>query len=86
MKTSTENTEVLCLPTSPRQCVLHVSDNTLQQLEKFKYLGVVADLPVTEGGARRLIHGLAKLTQFCVSLFALWSQNESFQTPQSCHF
>jgi len=45
-------------------------------------LGVVAYL--TEGGARRLIHGLVKLTQFCLSLIALWSQNGSFQTPQSC--
>jgi len=42
MKTSSENTEVLCLPTNPRQCVLHVSDNTLQQLEKFTYLVLVA--------------------------------------------
>jgi len=32
--------------------MLQVSDNTLQQLEKFKYLRVVAYLPVTEGGAR----------------------------------
>jgi len=63
-----------------------VSDNILQQLEKSNYLGVVAYLPVTEGGARRLIHGLVKLTQFCVNLIALWLQNGSFQTPQSCQF
>jgi len=31
-----------------------------------------------------LIHGLIKQTQFCVSFIALWSQNGSFQTPQSC--
>jgi len=41
---------------------------------------------VTEGGARRLIHGLVKLTQFCVSFIVLWSQNGSFETPQSCQF
>ena len=41
---------------------------------------------MTEGGARRLIHGLAKLTHFCVSFAALWQQNGSFQTPQSCQF
>ena len=41
-------------------------------------------LRVTEGGARRLKHGLVKQTQFCVSFIALWSQNRSFQTPQSC--
>jgi len=75
MKISTKHTEVLCLPTNRKQCILQVSDNTLQQLEKFKYLGVVAYLSVTEGGARILMHGLVKLTQFCVSLVALWSQN-----------
>jgi len=42
MKISTKHTEVLCLLTNPRQCMLQVSDNTLQQLKKFKYLGVVA--------------------------------------------
>ena len=35
---------------------------------------------------RRLIHGLVKLTQFCVSFISLWAQNGSFQTPQSCQF
>jgi len=41
MKISTKNTEVLCLSTNPRQCMRQVSGNTLQQVEKFKYLGVV---------------------------------------------
>jgi len=41
---------------------------------------------VTEGGARSLIHGLVKQTQFCVSFIALWLRNGSFQTPQSCQF
>ena len=41
---------------------------------------------MTEGGTRRLIHGLVKLTQFCVSFIALRSLNGSFQTPQSCQF
>jgi len=86
MRTSSENTEVLCLPTNPRQYVLHVSDNTLQQLEKFTHLVLVAYLPVTDGEASILIHRLAKITQFYVSLVALWSQNGSFQTPQSYHF
>jgi len=43
-------------------------------------------LRVTEGGARRLMHGLVRLTQFCVTFIALLSQNGSFQTPQSCGF
>ena len=29
-------------------------------------------LRVTEGGAKRLMHGLVKLRQFCVSFIALW--------------
>ena len=41
---------------------------------------------MTEGGARKLIRGLVKLRQFSVIFIALWSQNESFQTLQSCHF
>ena len=32
------------------------------------------------------MHRLLKLTQFCVSFIALWSQNGRFQTPQSCQF
>ena len=81
MKISTKNNEVFCLPTNPMQCMLQVSGNALQVLEKFKYLGMVTYLPVPEGGARRLMHGLVKLTQFCLSLIALWSQNGSFQIP-----
>ena len=81
MKISTKNNKVLCLPTNPTQRMLQVSGNTLQVLEKLKYLGMVAYLPVPEGGGRRLMYGLVKLTQFCVSLIALWSQNGSFQIP-----
>jgi len=48
MKISTKNTKVLCLSTDPRQCMRQVSRNTLQQLEKFKYLEVV----LTSNGRR----------------------------------
>jgi len=41
--------------------MLRVSGNALQQLKKFKYLGVVFTSRVTEGGAKRLIHGVVKL-------------------------
>jgi len=41
MKINTTNTEVLYLSTNSRQCMLQVSGNTLQQVEKFKHLGVV---------------------------------------------
>jgi len=41
---------------------------------------------VTKRGTGRLIHGLLKQTHFCMSFIALWSQNGSFETPQSCQF
>ena len=41
MKISTKNTEVLCLSINIRHCMLRVSGNTVQQMEKFKYLGRV---------------------------------------------
>ena len=33
--------EGLCLSRRPRKCILHESENTLQQMKSFKYLGVV---------------------------------------------
>jgi len=41
IKTSTKNTEVLCFSRNPRQSMLQVSGNTLQQVEKSKYFGMV---------------------------------------------
>jgi len=64
---------------------MQVNGSTLQQV-KVKHLGVVLMSQVTECGARRLIHGLVKQTQFCVSFITLWSRNGSFKTPQSCQF
>jgi len=76
MKISAKNTEVL----------LYVCTNiTLQQVETFKYLRVVFTCDERRS-PRRLIDGLVKLTQFCVSFIALWLQNGSFQIPQSCKF
>jgi len=40
-KLITKKFEVLCLSRHPRQCILQVSGNTLQQVETFKYLGVI---------------------------------------------
>jgi len=64
--------------------MLQVSGNTLQQVKKFKHLGVVfaSDGRWSEEIDTRLV----TLTQFCVSFIAGWSQNGSFQTPQSCQF
>jgi len=70
MKISTKTIEVLCLSRRLRQCILQVNGNTLQQVETFKYLPVV--FAVTEVGTKRLIHGLVKQTQFCVSFIVPW--------------
>jgi len=35
-----------------------------------------------EDGTRRLMPGLLKQTQFCMSFIALWSQNRSFQEEE----
>ena len=40
MKIRMDKTEVLQLPGNPYQCVLQVKGTTLEQVEKFKYLGV----------------------------------------------
>jgi len=40
--------EELCLSIRPRQCILQVTGNTLQQVETFQYLGVV----LTSDGSR----------------------------------
>jgi len=40
-KISSEKIEALCLLRRTRQCFLQVNENTLQQVEAFKYLGVV---------------------------------------------
>jgi len=39
---------------------------------------------VTEGKTGKLIHGLIEAAPFYVSYIALWKQNGSFQTLQSC--
>jgi len=41
LKFSTKNTKVLCISGKPSQCTVQVSDNTLKQVVKFMYLGVV---------------------------------------------
>jgi len=57
--------------------------NTLQQVKKFKYIGVV--FTSDRGWSEEANAWIAKANkQFCVSFIALWSQNGRFQTPQSC--
>jgi len=57
----------------------HLSGNTLQQMEKFKYLGVVftSDGRWSEEIDTRIGKANAVLREF----IALWSQNGSFHTP-----
>jgi len=76
-KLSTKITKIICLSRNPRQCVLQENDNTLQQVEKLKYLGVV--FTNDERRTKRMVDDLKKQTQFCVSFMALRSQNGSFQ-------
>jgi len=62
-----------------------VNGTTLQQVETYKYIGLVF---MCDGrrSPRRLMHALVRITLFCVSFIALWSQNGSFQTLQSSQF
>ena len=69
----------LCLY-KPRQCMRQVSGTTLQQVKTFKYLGLVFTCDWRRS-PRRLMHGLVRITQFCVCFIALWLQNGSFQAP-----
>ena len=59
---------------------------SIRQASSWKALGSVAECGVD--GRPVMFDGrvLVKLTQFWVRLVALWSQNGSFQTPQSCRF
>jgi len=47
MDVITKTSEVLCPSINLRQCTLQVSGNTLQQVEEFRYRGVVF---TNEGG------------------------------------
>ena len=54
--------------------------NTLQQVDKSKYIGAVF---TSDGRWSEEVHGwIAKANAVLHELIALWSQNGSFQTPQ----
>jgi len=69
-KISSKKIEVLCLSRRPRQCSLQVSRNTLQQVETFKYLGVV----FTSDGSRNkgIDTRIGKANAVLRELFAPW--------------
>jgi len=77
MKISTKKTDAFCLFRKASHCMLQVSENALQQVEKLKYLKL---------WYRKFIQGLIKPTQFCINFITLWSQNKSLQASQSCWF
>ena len=82
MKIITKNTEVLCLSTKQRQCMLQVSGIHWAGGE----IQVNRVVFTSDGMWSKEADGLIKQMQFCVSFIDLWSQNGSFQTSQSCQF
>ena len=87
MKISAQKIEVFCLSRRPRECILQVSENTLQQVETFKCLGVVftCDGSRNKGIDTRISKSNAVLP-LCVSFTAPWWRNRCFQRPQSFQF
>jgi len=79
---SSKKIELLCLLRRPRQCFLQVGGHTLQQVETFRYLGVV----FTKVGTKGLIHGLVKKTQLRVSFIASWWQNGASKERKAFSF
>ena len=75
---------LLCLSANPRQCMRQVSGNTLQQVETFKYLEVVFTSDRRQ--SEKIVTRVGKAIAFLRSFTALWQQNWSFQTPQSCPY
>jgi len=71
-KISSKKIEVLLYVSlrCPRQCFLQVSGNTLQQVEGFKYIGVVFTSDESQNKGIETL--LVKQTQFCVSFIAPW--------------
>jgi len=69
-KFSTKEIEILCLLRHQRQCFLQVKGNSLQQVERFKYLGVVFTCDESPNTGIDTLIGKAK--KLCVSFIALW--------------
>jgi len=57
-------------------CIVKISSDTLQQIKKLKYCGIVAQ--VTNGRTRRFIHRLVKQALHYMSFIASLSQTENF--------
>ena len=83
MKITTKKTEVSCLSRNAKQCALDVSDITLQQVEKFKYLGGYAR--VTKGGTKAINSRFGKANALLRELH-LWSQNGSIPNSKAVRF
>jgi len=79
MTSNAKKAKVLCLSRNPGQCTLHVSGNMRQQVENFKYIGVV----FTSDGTGRSMHELVKTNAVLREVTGLWSRNGTF-TSQNC--
>jgi len=61
-----ETNKILCLSRNLKQCTLLESDDKLQQVKNFTYLGWRSQM--MEDGKKKLIQELVKQTQLCVNL------------------
>jgi len=84
MKISTKKTGELCLFRNPRQCMLQLSGNTLQQVEKFNYLAVVftSDGKRSENIDARIGETIAVLRELYRSVVMKWDLSNT----TSCQF
>ena len=83
MKFSTKKTEVLCLSRTPRQCMLQVRGNTLQQV-KLKYLGEVFTSDGREN--KEIDRWIGKANAALRELYRSVVTKRSFQSRQSIQF
>jgi len=76
--------EVLCISRNPGQCMLKVSSNTLQQVEKSKYIVMIfmSDGKQNKETDTRIGEANAVLRE----LYSCALTKPELQTPQSCYF
>ena len=58
----------------------------ITKIEDYKKFSQLQLYSSTKHSYNTVQWGIGKVTQFCMSFIALWSQNGRFQTPQSCQF
>jgi len=83
-KISTKKMEAMCLYDAQSSVFCKWVEIRYSRWWRSSSLGWYSRL--TEVGTKRLIHGLVKQTQFCVSFTSPWWRNGSFQNSQSFQF